>query len=279
MPLSVAELEALFAAGVSHDTILALARVRATDEKERAREKLEAEREEQRTTRSQAKLRKRLQRERDAITSSASTDDAYATGPLPPRAVTSDPPPTVTLVTAVTSDTPFPQTPYPQKERGVGGGAREADLISDQARALAAQVMDIIGINRTAIPPGWQTAPRFMQQGLDGGWRAETVLLAAQTVKAQIAQRGGELPYSVGYLSRPINREHTNPQRPLPMVGVVAGNTEGTRGSASSFGGSYGAAKDRARAAHAKLKAAIADHDSGESDGPASWLLPATRRG
>ncbi len=164
-----------------------------------------------------------------------------------------------------------------RKKEGGGGEGASGSMISDEAFAIAGEVMAALSIDRTFVPPGWCGAPMRIQAGLNEGWQREIILIAAQKVAAN--KRDGA-PDSFSYLEKPIAREHALASKPLPKV-VINNRPETIHAQTDQHhpGGAYGASKDRFREAHAALKDFIAQQDGGDSGRPIVELLPAARRG
>jgi hypothetical protein len=261
----------MFDAGISPDAILAV--VKAEEEADRSKLK---------RTRKLEAARQQRQRDRDALVTSPSEPaqdqptlfQSVPASPVPASVPEFAQDHSSRVMSAVTRDSVSPHppsTPPPLPPGGgdEGGRAPASDCkISAQAFALADQVMDLMGIDRAFVPPGWFGLAMHLQGGFNEGWRAELVLLATQRVAANLKERGALLPYTFGYLTKPIIREHQHQQRPLPMVAVVD-NPESAHAQATQHypGGAYGASKDRFRAAHAKLRAYAEGAEPGDREG------------
>lgn len=162
------------------------------------------------------------------------------------------------------------------REDGGGGDAREP-LVSDAAHSLAAEIAAIAGYPEPIDwPPGWCGAPMRVQTWLNEGWPREVILVA---VRESMGRKRDGPPDTVNYFEKAVARAVARQSAPLPKV-VTDSSPEVIHAQADQRhpGGAYGASKDRGRAAHAELKAFLAEPGSGERGGSAVELLPAARR-
>jgi hypothetical protein len=171
-----------------------------------------------------------------------------------------------------------PRTGTSTKDHGDDddGDAREP-LVSDAAHSLAAEIGVIAGHGEPVDwPPGWCGAPMRVQTWLNEGWPREVILIA---VRESMGRKRDGPPDSVNYFEKAVARAVARQSAPLPKV-VTSSSPEVIHAQADQRhpGGAYGASKDRGRAAHAELKAFLAEPGSGERGGSAVELLPAARR-
>jgi|GEM_PF-1370195 len=125
----------------------------------------------------------------------------------------------VTSTVSETSPETDSETDSEQKDDGGGGArARPSPLISTEANGLAEEIMTIVGIDRTFIPPGWCGAPMRIQAWIAQGWTRDVILIAVR--KATARKRDGA-PDSVSYFEKPIAREVALQAAPLPTATVV----------------------------------------------------------
>lgn len=139
----------------------------------------------------------------------------------------------------------------------------QAPLISPEAHDLANEVAKIAGFaDPLDWPPGWCGAPQRAQTWLAEGWRPEVILTACRASMA--AKRDGP-PHSIKYFERAIARAVADQSAPLPQVvinhkpEVIHVEAGGARPASS-----YGASRDRAREAVAKLQAYARSGEGGE---------------
>lgn len=258
MPITSAMLRAMFASGVSHDAIIAVAEAEEAADREREREKLKDKR-------YANKIYKREQRTRDAIATGA----AVPLFNVPSAAA--DVPPNVRPDIDVRPDTPSssssPTPPLITPSPVVVGdvvGARAGE-ISEQAFALAGQVFAAMGIDPAFIPPGWCGTAMYLQGWLNDGKRPQLILLAAQECAASLRKRGAPLPHRYRYLTNFIVQTHEEHERQLTMVGGVVSNPEKSHGAtARRAGANRPGGFARMLLAHATRDDAGVDPDHGQ---------------
>jgi hypothetical protein len=223
MPIDVSALKALAAAGATVEMIIAAVEAQQVAERQRA---LEDEKLKREAKRPGARERKRLQRLRDQSDSSSCVGNLRT-----PEPVTRDLLADVTVVTRDTPPPPFPllSSPTPPSNNPLTPcddvDARERDGPgSDLAERLAVQVMEILGIDSTNVPRLWRGLPEYLARGIAGhGWRADPILAAARHVATAFARRTGERhPESCGYLTKPIEVEHSKLERELALKTPIA---------------------------------------------------------
>ena len=151
------------------------------------------------------------------------------------------------------------KTPSTDSESINGGGTRAREsvgYVTAEAIELADELMLMLGIDPTMIPPGWYGMPMWLQAGLKSGWQPPIVRVAVAKV---CARRGFGLPHSFKYLGPPIAREHTlAASPPLPMPPVIASTTQGeSNAQKTAASRDWKGARDDFRAARAELSAAI----------------------
>lgn len=149
------------------------------------------------------------------------------------------------------SFSPTPPLSPPVVVGGGGGGAR-AHEATDQARALADDILIILAVGGDH-QGNWdvEAMTRWLLAGFAGGWHADVVRIAARRVAAQ--RRGQGPPGSYRYLEKPIVREHELAARPVPTV-----NQEQTHALQRELTlvrpvAGFAARKDDFRNAHAEL--------------------------
>jgi hypothetical protein len=96
--------------------------------------------------------------------------------------------------------------------------------------------MDILGIDREFVPPGWCGAPMGLQAGLNGGWTREVILIAAREIAHS---KRDAPPDNFAYLEKPIARAHAGLAKPVPTV-IVDQHPEIIRETAWTTGQSNG---------------------------------------
>lgn len=149
---------------------------------------------------------------------------------------------------------------------GSGAGtARAGALITEAAFVLADQVCDALGwdrddIRRVGVPYETQ---KWVTAGWDAGLCVATVIRVA----------AGRDVVRVRYFEKPIAAAHAQMATPLPVAVIKPQETVHAAPQSA-----FAAAKDRGRAAHAKLQAFIAEHDRGEGDGQVIEIMPGARR-
>jgi hypothetical protein len=221
MPIDVSALKALAAAGATVDMIIAAVEAQQAAERKCAIEEAELQRDALKQKRSDARERKRLQRQRD--------NPSFCVSSLRhPQPVTRDTSPNVPIVTRDNAPPPFPLpspptppltnplTPFDDVDARERGG-------SDLAAKLADQVMTILSVDRAEPPRLWRGLADYLQRGIvDRAWRSDLVLAAARRVAAAFEKRTGEKhPESCGYLTRPIEQEHERHERGLALMTKV----------------------------------------------------------
>jgi uncharacterized protein YdaU (DUF1376 family) len=147
----------------------------------------------------------------------------------------------------------------------------DADAVT-RARAseLTEQIYDIFGFDRVFIPPTWFGLQHWLEAGLRGGWKPDLVRLAAKKVVVR-SKRGP--PNSFRYLGPVIVQEHELAAAPVPTVPLVplrqlplVSMMEPPREAPTPHHPrNWKESRDASRAAHAELKAHLAEIDAGEN--------------
>lgn len=165
-------------------------------------------------------------------------------------------------------------------ESNIGGGGDSArapardSIISDQAFALANEVMRTLDIDPKFIPPGWCGAAMWLQAGLSSGWNPELVRIAAARLRAR---RNFRQPYTYRYLLQPIVREHelaSEPSLPVPPMSVSRPEVPDAQAPAD-----WRSRRDAQHAAFAEFREANRElGQSQDGDGTVVRMVPNARR-